>query len=374
MTDSVAAGTGHSASERVRGQIWRNGEAVGAFDPDGFDLDAISDCLDSGDPDTLIWADLECPSHETLSRVAAEIDLDPFAVEDTVAAAERVKTVVYSGHTFVMVYAIALHDGDSSSDADAEPSDEVSERVSGTDFRASMNGHARMFDLHRISIFVKQNALITVRPTPGFDMDEVVRRWTESGAMQHGMGALVHGLLDVVVDGHFDAVQRLDDEIEDLEALLFDERVPGRELQRRTYDLRKDLVVLRRVVLPMREVIAGIQRRRFENNAPPELDPHFSDLYDHALRASEWTESLRDMITTVFETNLTLADARLNTVMKKLTAWAAIIAVPTAITGFYGQNVPFPGYLNTFGFIMSICLIVVVVLSLYISFRRRDWL
>lgn len=365
MTDSIEAEAGQHGSERVRGQIWRDGEAV-----DGFDLDAISDCLVADDDGTLIWADLECPTHETLSRVAAELDLDPFAVEDSVAAAERVKTVMYSGHTFVMVYAIAMHDGE----ALAESSDDVAERAPGTDFRASPERRSRMFDLHRISIFVKQNALITVRPTPDFDMDEVVRRWSESGAMQHGMGALVHGLLDVVVDGHFDAVQRLDDEIEDLEALLFDERVPGRELQRRTYDLRKDLVVLRRVVLPMREVIAGIQRRRFENHAPPELDPHFSDLYDHALRATEWTESLRDMITTVFETNLTLADARLNTVMKKLTAWAAIIAVPTAITGFYGQNVPFPGYLDTFGFITSISLIVVVVLGLYISFRRRDWL
>ncbi|MHC3000905.1 magnesium transporter CorA family protein [Gordonia sp. GN26] len=364
MTDSAEAGTGQHANERVRGQLWRGGEAV-----DGFDIDAISDCLDADDPDTLIWADLECPTHETLSRVAAELDLDPFAVEDTVAAAERVKTVMYSGHTFVMVYAIALHDGDAGPEAD-----DAAEKQPTTNFGPSANGRARMFDLHRISIFIKRNVLITVRPTPDFDMDEVVRRWAESGATQHGMGALVHGLLDVVVDGHFDAVQRLDDEIEDLEALLFDERVPGRELQRRTYDLRKDLVVLRRVVLPMREVIAGIQRRRLENHAPPELDPHFSDLYDHALRATEWTESLRDMITTVFETSLTLADARLNTVMKKLTAWAAIIAVPTAITGFYGQNVPFPGYLANSGFIMSICLIVVVVLGLYLSFRRRDWL
>ncbi|GAC00956.1 putative metal ion transporter [Gordonia namibiensis NBRC 108229] len=264
MTDSAEADTGQHANERVRGQLWRGGEAV-----DGFDIDAISDCLDADDPDTLIWADLECPTHETLSRVASELDLDPFAVEDTVAAAERVKTVMYSGHTFVMVYAIALHDGD----AGQTEADDVADDQPTTNFGPSANGRARMFDLHRISIFIKRNVLITVRPTPDFDMDEVVRRWAESGAMQYGMGALVHGLLDVVVDGHFDAVQRLDDEIEDLEALLFDERVPGRELQRRTYDLRKDLVVLRRVVLPMREVIAGIQRRRLENHAPPELDP-----------------------------------------------------------------------------------------------------
>ncbi|MBD0863118.1 magnesium transporter CorA family protein [Gordonia sp. zg691] len=374
MTESLSETTEPCGVERVRGQIWRDGEPV-----DGFDLGAISDCLDADG--TLIWADLECPTHETLSRLATELDLDPFAIEDSVAAAERVKTVSYAGHTFVMVYAIALNDGDSDSTAGDSTAGDSTAGDSGPDPDATPTGlsasggrRARMFDLHRISVFVKRNALITVRRTSLMDMDEVVRRWSDSGAMQYGMGALVHGLLDVVVDGHFDAVQRLDDEIEDLEALLFDERVPGRDLQRRTYDLRRDLVILRRVVLPMREVIAGIQRRRFDNNAPPELDPHFSDLYDHALRASEWTESLRDMITTVFETSLTLADARLNTVMKKLTAWAAIIAVPTAITGFYGQNVPFPGYLNTSGFVMSILLIIVVVVALYFSFRRRDWL
>ena len=80
------------------------------------------------------------------------------------------------------------------------------------------------------------------------------------------------------------------------------------------------------------------------------------------------------MITTVFETNLSLADARLNTVMKKLTGWAAIIAVPTAITGFYGQNVPFPGFSHTLGFVTSSVLIVVVVTALYATFRRKDWL
>ena len=93
----------------------------------------------------------------------------------------------------------------------------------------------------------------------------------------------------------------------------------------------------------MREVVTAIQNRRLDAKISPELDPLYADLYDHVLRASEWTESLRDMVTTVFETNLSLQDARLNTVMKKLTGWAAIIAVPTAVTGFYGQNVPYPG-------------------------------
>jgi magnesium transporter len=92
------------------------------------------------------------------------------------------------------------------------------------------------------------------------------------------------------------------------------------------------------------------------------------------LRVSEWTESLRDMITTIFETNLSLEDARLNTVMKKLTGWAAIIAVPTAITGFYGQNVPYRGFSSTAGFLTSSALIVVLMAILYVVFKRREWL
>lgn len=356
VTEFVPADADADGLERVRGQIWRNGEAV-----EGFELDRLSTCLE--DDETLAWADLECPSHETLAHVAAQLDLDPFAVEDSVAASERVKTVSYAGHTFFMVYAVSLRD-------DADEADAGAQRESS----GAPYARARLFDLHRISIFVKRNVLVTVRLTPDFQMEEVQRRWAASDAMQYGIGALLHGLLDVVADGHFEAVQRLDDEIEDLEGLLFDERVSGRELQRRTYDLRRDLVILRRVVFPMREIIAAIQRRRFVNHAPPELDPHFSDLYDHALHATEWIESLRDMITTVFETNLTLADARLNTVMKKLTGWAAIIAVPTLITGFYGENVPFPGAYETSGFVTSVVLIVIVVVILYISFRRRDWL
>ena len=80
------------------------------------------------------------------------------------------------------------------------------------------------------------------------------------------------------------------------------------------------------------------------------------------------------MVTTVFETNLSLQDARLNMVMKKLTSWAAIIAVPTAVTGFYGQNVPYPGFDTPGGFVVSSALIVVLVIVLYVLFRRRDWL
>jgi magnesium transporter len=333
----------------VHGRVWRGGEPA-----DGFTFSAISDCLAS--EDTLVWADIYDPDHDALAALADELGLNVWAVEDAIAPMERTKATVYHSHTFFTVYAVQIltpPDGDESSATVAK---------------------------HRISAFVLPRGLITVRlppvdgGDPNFGMDDVSRRFDELGGQQYGVGALVHGLLDVVVDGHFDAVQALDDDIESLEDELFADDGPRRGLQRRTFRYRKDLVELRRVVLPMREVVSAIKSRRMDARTSPELNPLYDDLYDHVLRASEWTESLRDMVTTVFETNLSLQDARLNTVMKKLTGWAAIIAVPTAVTGFYGQNVNYP-LINTFtGFVVSSLVIVVIVALLYVMFRKRDWL
>ena len=88
----------------------------------------------------------------------------------------------------------------------------------------------------------------------------------------------------------------------------------------------------------------------------------------------EWVESQRDYVSTVLDTNVSVQGNRSNTVMKKVTSWAAIIAVPTAITGFYGQNIPFPGFGHQSGFIVSSALIAVLSVTLYITFKRNDWL
>jgi magnesium transporter len=130
----------------------------------------------------------------------------------------------------------------------------------------------------------------------------------------------------------------------------------------------------RRAILPMREVVNTTMRRVTGDDQSPELTPYYEDLYDHVLRASEWTESLRDMITSIFETNMSLSDTRMNLIMKKLTGWAAIIAVPTAITGFYGQNVPYPGFGHHWGFWASSVSILLIAFALYVTFKKKDWL
>lgn len=323
----------------IQGRVWRSGKPQ-----DDFKFDDISEYL--REDDARVWVDLCEPDHDMMCDLADELGLNRWAVEDAVAAAERVKAATYETHTFFTVYAV----------------DVVSD------------GPRRMLSMQRISAFVLPRGLITVRLTSDFDMAEVTRRWEEIGGQQYGVGALVHGLLDVVVDSHFAAVEALDDRIEAIEDELFDGKPHQANFQRRTFQTRRDLVSLRRVALPMREVVNSIQHHRSEVGTAPELDPLYADLYDHVLRVSEWTESLRDMVTTIFETNLSLQDARLNTIMKKLTGWAAIIAVPTAITGFYGQNVPYPGFGRTAGFVSSSAVIIVLMVVLYAMFRRRDWL
>jgi magnesium transporter len=331
--------------EAVRGRVWRKGELVA----EDFDFERISDYLE--EEGALTWVDICDPDHERLQALAGELVLDPNAVEDAIAKAERAKATRYATHTFITVYSVEV-----------KPALE-------------RDGGAGALKIRKISAFVFPRGLITVRSEPGFDIEELVRRWDDnSDLLPYGVGALVHGLLDMIVDQHFDAVQILDDAMENLEGDLFDDNAPNGEVQRATYQIRKDLVELRRIVLPMREVVNAVLRHRKDFQSPSELDSWYDDLYDHVLRASEWTESLRDMVTTIFETNLSLQDARLNNVMKKLTGWAAIIAVPTAVTGYFGQNIPFPGFGKEWGVAVSLGIILVIALTLYMTFRRKGWI
>lgn len=328
--------------------LWRkDGEVL-----EDFPLEEVSDHLQEAG--TLVWVDLCAPDRDRLGELADELSLDPHAVEDSVASAERPKATRHASHTFVTVYTARLE-------------------VDGAADRSLLESR---LDTSRVSTFVLPGGVVTVRRDDRFDMDEVVRRWEDQAdLLQHGSGALLYGLLDAIVDGHFETIQQMDDAIEDLEDRLFDESGSVRELQQITYRLRKELVQLRRVVLPMREVVNTVMRHHADSDDhSPELDGWYADLYDHVLRASEWTESLRDMVTTVFETNIALQDARLNVVMKKLTGWAAIIAVPTAVTGWFGMNVAYPGIGKTSGFLASTVVIATLGLTLYTLFKRRNWL
>lgn len=321
-----------------RNRLYRNG----VLEVEDFDPADISERI--CEPGVVVWLDLESPDQTELGLLAQEFSLNALAVEDATHEHQRPKVDHYSTHMFMSLYGVHLDSGTG--------------------------------ELHtsELAVFAAQNWLITVRKTGAFDMTHVETVWDRtSDRAKHGVGFLLHGLLDHVVDGHFVTVQELDDAVEEVEARLFDDKPQPLAVQKRSFQMRKALVDLRRVSLPMREVLNTLMRRDL-GIVDEQMTPYFQDVYDHVLRATEWTESLRDLVTSILETNLTVQGNRLNIITKKVTSWAAIIAVPTAITGFYGQNVPYPGFGREWGFVMSLVLILVGSGVLYIQFRRKDWL
>ncbi|MET1074503.1 MAG: magnesium transporter CorA family protein [Umezawaea sp.] len=303
-----------------------------------FDLEQVSEHLQ--DPDAVVWVDFHSPSQDDLATIAKELGLHALAIEDALAKHERPKFDQYDGHSFLTAKAVRFDD----------------------DVLAPTE----------VSAFITERALVTVRDE--FDFEDVLKRWDEPGDLSGiGVGFLLHGLLDSIVDGHLAVAQKLDDEIEDLEDVLFEERPDHKGMQRRALRLRKNLVMLRRVELPMADVVGALLRTD-DNIVTDELRPYFQDVNDHVLRVTDWTESLREMTTTLRETQLTAQGNVMNMIMKKVTSWAAIIAVPTAITGFYGQNLPYPGFEQPWGFWVSTAAILALSGVLYATFKKRDWL
>ena len=322
----------------ARTRLYRNG----VREAEDFPVADVSDHL--ADPTAVVWLDMCAPTAEDLATISEELSLHRLAVEDAVHDHQRPKIDRYDTHGFLNAYAVNL------------------------------NIESGELETTEVAAFITEHALVTVRKNEDFDINAVVKRWDEANDLaKSGVGFLVHGLLDYVVDSHFAAVQSLDEEIEALEDMVFDDRVDHSSMQHRSLRLRKSLVRMRRVVLPMREVVNALMRRD-HRVIDDDLMPYYQDVYDHVLRASEWTESLCDLVTTIRETQLNIQGNRLNTIMKQVTSWAAIIAVPTAITGYYGQNVPYPGFGQPWGFWVSTIAIVVLSGGLYVTFKRRDWL
>jgi len=322
----------------ARTRVYRNG----VLESEDFPVEQVSDYLE--DDACVVWVDVCAPDQHDLEVIAEELQLHRLALEDAVKEHQRPKLDRYESHLFISAYEI---------DLDTETGELSKDEVSA---------------------FVTKRALVTVRKRESFDIDDVVRRWDDSADLaKYGVSFLLHGLLDHVVDTYFTSVQALDDHIEGLEDLLFDDRRQDTTVQRRTFEMRKSLVLMRRIVLPMREVVNAVMRRDLKI-VDDAMAPYYQDVYDHVLRATDWTDSLRDLVTTILETHLTIQGNRLNTIMKQVTSWAAIIAVPTAITGYYGQNVPYPGFNAWHGFVASSLLIVVCSVALWAVFRRRGWL
>ena len=335
---AAALSTSTPTKCQARTRLYRKGKLV----LEGFPVSNISEHLK--DKEAVVWLDLRDPDRADLSVLSEEFGLHPLAIEDAVDEHERPKLDRYRDYMFLTAYGVHLD---------------------------TVTGELAMSEL---AAFITHRALITIRKDDGLDLGAVVEHWDASHDLAaYGVGYLLYGLIDYLVDGYFVAVQSLDDSVEVLEDKLFDDVPQDRTVQRRTFELRKSLVLLRRVVLPMREVVNTLMRRDL-HVVDDEMHPYFQDLYDHVLRVTEWSDSLRDLANSILETNLTIQGNRMNIITKKVTGWAAIVAVPTFITGFYGMNVPYPGFDKTWGFIISIASMIIIAFILYLLFKKKDWI
>jgi magnesium transporter len=225
-----------------------------------------------------------------------------------------------------------------------------------------------------MSAFVAQNYLVTVRKEPVWDLARVVERWdAHSDLAKEGGGYLLYILLDEVVDGYFDALDLYEDRTEEVEEEVLGPDA-GTQAQTEIFRLKKELLVFRRSVAPLRDVLDVMQRRTVDVVTRP-LEPYYRDVYDHVLRVTDFVDSIRDILTSALEAYLSVVSNRLNVVMKKLTGWAGIVLVPTLIAGIYGMNfVRMPELTWRYGYPYALGLMLVSGLILYRAFKRRDWL
>ena len=324
--------------EHAHTRVYRNG----VMECEGFDIGKVSEYLAEGD--TMVWIDMCAPSKEQLLELADELSLHELAVEDALSEHQRPKLDRYDSHLFMSMHAVRV---------DTDSGD---------------------LDKTEIDAFINARWIVTVRKDEGFSMEPVIRRWDRSPQLaKNGVSFLLYGLIDEIVDEYFLAIQTFDDFYDEVSERIFSERPLNPDQQRQWFRMRQALVKFHRLVVPMREAVTGLMRREQSVVAEP-LYPYYQDVYDHLIRVVESTDALRDLVSTIVETNLSLRDYRQNLVMKQVTSWAAIIAVPTLITGYYGMNVPFPGAGETSGVIWSAVLLVSLSGLLALLFRRRGWL
>ncbi|KTR07398.1 magnesium transporter CorA family protein [Curtobacterium luteum] len=322
----------------VMTRAWRNGTAVER----DFPVERVSDLV--AEPDTFVWVDHTDPRPEDLADLEEELGVHALAVEDALEGGQRPKLDRYRESLFLVVYDVF--------------------------------GRTDTGDLvtHEVKAFVTKRALVTIH---GADVDlrDVEHRLDANADIaDHGVPWLMWALLDTVVDHASDVVEDLDDAVTALEDDLFEHGSSReRQIQRRSFLLRKQLGVLRRLVVPTRDSVTSV----LHGDAELVVDgirPYFRDVQDHLVTIADSVEQLREAVGSVLDTNLGIASNHQNVVMKKVTGWAAIIAIPTAITGFFGQNVKFPGMSQWSGLFLSLGLIVATSLVLYRVFKSKDWL
>lgn len=289
-----------------------------------------------------VWIGLHEPSEEILRQAQRQFGLHDLAIEDAHAAHQRPKLEAYGEGLFLVLHTAQLQDG----------------RIA----------------YGETHVFAGKGYVVSVRHGASLSYAAVRARCESTPQLlQRGESFVLYALMDFVVDNYFPIVDAMEVEIGHIEEAVFKEGTDRVDVER-IYELRRDLLTLRRGVSPLREVCTRLMRPGMPL-IDPGMHPYFRDVDDHVIRIDESIDALRELLTSVFESSIMMASARQNEVTKKLAAWAAILAVPTALAGIYGMNFDFMpelklqyGYFMVWGAIAGLCG------YLYYRFKRSGWL
>ncbi|MEJ7876135.1 MAG: magnesium/cobalt transporter CorA [Solirubrobacterales bacterium] len=288
------------------------------------------------------WVGLKEPSRQELERVGKAFGLHELALEDAMNAHQRPKLEDYGGSLFIVLRTARY--------------DDAKEEV----------------EFGEIHLFVGSDYIVVVRHGEASELAPARKRLEEQeGLLESGPGAVVWSIIDKVVDDYAPVVAGIDNDIEEVEEEIFGRRADSTE---RIYFLKREVIQFHRAVSPLLGPLDGLQHGA-QPGVNDELRRYFRDVHDHARRVEEQVSGQRELLTSILEANLALLGVKQNEVIRGISAWAAIIAVPTFLASIWGMNFDhMPELAESWGYPTALVLMVVAVAGLYTFFKRIEWL
>jgi magnesium transporter len=305
-------------------------------------LPDVSEVLGT-DPSRFVWIGLLEPGEGLLREVQQEFRLHDLAVEDAHRAHQRPKLEEYGDAIFVVL-------------------------------RTAQRGEDAKIAFGETHVFIGPGYVVSVRHGASAPYVEVRQRCERAPhLLKKGPGFVLYAIMDFVVDNYFPIVDDLEADLERLEEEIFGGHY-RRETTERIYDLKRDLLGLKRAVSPLMEICNRLTR--FDSQLiDAESRPYFRDVYDHVIRINETVDNLRELLNGALEANLSLISVAQSEVTKKLASWAAILAVPTMVAGIYGMNFEFMPELKwTAGYPLAMAIMLGVCATLFWRFKKSGWL
>lgn len=295
-------------------------------------------------PDRFVWIGLHEPSEALLCEVQEAFNLHDLAVEDAHNAHQRPKIESYGDTLFIVLRT------------------------------AQMNFAEHHIDFGETHFFVGANFLVTVRHGSSLSYADVRNRCESTPhLLRKGQGFALYAVMDSIVDQYFPVVDALESELTEIEEKIFKEK-PTRETTEQIYFLKRELLEVKRAVSPLIDICNRLTRFDIKL-VSEETQNYFRDIYDHAVRINEMVDNARELLNTALDANFSLISISQNDVSKKFAGWAAIIAVPTMVAGFYGMNFKFMPELDwEYGYPFVVGLTVTLCIIVYLLFKRSGWL